>query len=101
MRRRTKIPITPAIRQTFSIATQWLRSLKIQLASEPGVLPEYDEALLLRELNLFPDWYLGRHLQVVPDAKQKTELERVFKQIVDNNLAQPECSCTATIIRVT
>jgi len=63
--------------------------LKIQLASEPAVLPEYDEALLLRELNLFPEWYLGRHLQVMPDAKQKMELERVFRKIVDNNLAQP------------
>jgi hypothetical protein len=24
----------------------------------PGVLPPYDEALLRRELELFPDWYL-------------------------------------------
>ncbi|SEL31692.1 aminoglycoside phosphotransferase family protein [Nitrosovibrio tenuis] len=63
--------------------------LKIQLASEPGVLPEYDGALLLKELNLFPDWYLGKHLQVVPDAKQKMELESVFKKIVQNNLVQP------------
>ncbi|MGH8685192.1 MAG: aminoglycoside phosphotransferase family protein [Nitrosospira sp.] len=63
--------------------------LRIQLASRPGVLPDYDEALLLRELSLFPDWYLARHLQVVPDAKQKAELETVFKQIVKNNLAQP------------
>jgi aminoglycoside/choline kinase family phosphotransferase len=28
-----------------------------QLAS-PGVLPPYDDALLSRELALFPDWYL-------------------------------------------
>jgi N-acetylmuramate 1-kinase len=64
--------------------------LKIQLASEPGVLPEYDGALLLKELNVFPDWYLGRHLEVVPDIKQKIELERVFRKIVDNNLAQAQ-----------
>ena len=32
-----------------------------QAASRPGVLPEYDRALLLRELSLFPDWYLERH----------------------------------------
>ncbi|MDE2365824.1 MAG: phosphotransferase [Betaproteobacteria bacterium] len=63
--------------------------LEIQLASKPGVLPEYDEAMLRRELNLFPDWYLGRHLQVVPDAKQKMELEGIFSRIVQNNLAQP------------
>ena len=63
--------------------------LEIQLASRPGVLPDYDEALLLRELSLFPDWYLARHLQVATDANQKIALDGVFKQIVQNNLAQP------------
>ena len=63
--------------------------LKIQLASRAGILPDYDEALLLKELSLFPDWYLARHLQVALDAGQKAELDAVFKQIVQNNLAQP------------
>ena len=36
--------------------------LRWQLASRPGVLPPYDEALLTRELKLFPEWYLQRHL---------------------------------------
>ena len=63
--------------------------LKIQLASRVGVLPDYDEALLLKELSLFPDWYLARHLQVALDAGQKAELDGVFKRIVQNNLAQP------------
>ncbi|MGH8763514.1 MAG: aminoglycoside phosphotransferase family protein [Nitrosospira sp.] len=63
--------------------------LSIQLASHPNVLPAYDEALLLKELNLFPEWYMARHLQAAPDAKQKAELDGVFKQIVQNNLAQP------------
>ena len=62
---------------------------KIQLASRAKVLPDYDEALLLKELNLFPDWYLGKHLHVVPKAAQKAELERIFQRIVKNNLAQP------------
>src|SRR4051795_12431401 len=30
-----------------------------QLASRPGVLPPYDEALLRREMSLFPEWYVG------------------------------------------
>ncbi len=63
--------------------------LKIQLASRPGALPDYDETLLLKELNLFPDWYLARHLQVAIKADQKAELERIFRLIVQNNLAQP------------
>ena len=63
--------------------------VKIQLVSQANVLPDYDETLLLRELNLFPDWYLDRHLHVVPGATQKAELERIFQRIVQNNLAQP------------
>ena len=38
--------------------------INIQLASRPGVLPDYDEALLLREMRLFPDWYVSKHLQM-------------------------------------
>jgi N-acetylmuramate 1-kinase len=64
--------------------------LEIQLASRPGVLPNYDEALLLRELHLFPDWYLARHLQISLSASQKAELDGIFQLIVRNNLAQPQ-----------
>ena len=63
--------------------------IKIQLASRPGVLPDYDAALLLRELNLFPDWYVAKHLQAVLSAEQKAELAAVFARILQNNLAQP------------
>ena len=41
-----------------------------QQASRPGVLPPYDEALLRRELRLFPDWYLQRHRGVTLDGAQ-------------------------------
>src|SRR3989338_8738623 len=36
--------------------------IKIQLASRDNELPPYDEALLLREMRLFPEWYIARHL---------------------------------------
>lgn len=60
----------------------------IQRASRPGVLPEYDRALLTRELNLFPDWYLARHLRITLDEKQEATLRAVFETILTNNLAQ-------------
>jgi aminoglycoside/choline kinase family phosphotransferase len=63
--------------------------IKIQLASRPGVLPDYDATLLLRELNLFPDWYVAKHLQAVLSAEQQAELTAVFDLILQNNLAQP------------
>ena len=60
-----------------------------QLASRPGVLPNYDAALLNRELALFPDWYLAKHRAVTLDAKDQALLDATFKTIVQANLAWP------------
>ena len=60
-----------------------------QLASKPGVLPPYGEALLHRELSLFPDWYVAQHLKIELDEKQRNTLDTVFSTIVRYNLAQP------------
>jgi aminoglycoside/choline kinase family phosphotransferase len=59
-----------------------------QLASRDGVLPRYDEALLRRELDLFPDWYVAKHLGATLTAAQKATLDNAFRKILDNNLAQ-------------
>lgn len=63
--------------------------IRWQLASREGVLPPYDEALLRRELDLFPQWYVRRHLGIELDALQRDSLEAVFRLILSNNLAQP------------
>ena len=60
-----------------------------QLASRPGVLPPYDAALLRRELELFPDWYLARHLGLALAPQQREALQEMFALILANNLAQP------------
>ena len=60
-----------------------------QKASRPGVLPVYDEALLRRELALFPDWYLAKHRGVVLDDRQQATLASAFDAIVAHNLAAP------------
>ena len=60
-----------------------------QLASKPNVLPPYDEALLRRELALFPDWYLVKHKGVDLDATQQATLDNAFSLIVKRNLEVP------------
>ena len=60
-----------------------------QAASREGELPPYDEALLRRELMLFPEWYVGRHLGASLGAGERDELEAVFGRILAANLAQP------------
>ncbi len=64
--------------------------IKIQLASKANKLPPYDEALLMREMGLFPEWYIGKHLQLALSDKQMATLDLVFQRIVQNNLAQPQ-----------
>ena len=60
-----------------------------QLASKPGVLPPYDQALLARELSLFPDWYLQQHRGLALTAAQQATLDSQFRLIMERNLASP------------
>ncbi len=62
--------------------------LKFQQASLQGILPEYDEALLRRELQLFPDWYLQQHLQIEITEKISAIIEALFQQLIDQVLSQ-------------
>ena len=62
--------------------------IKMQLASKPDVLPNYDEALLKRELDLFPEWYLQKHLEIKLSEQQELQLKKSFDLIIQNNLAQ-------------
>jgi N-acetylmuramate 1-kinase len=74
-------------RELYGAATDAL--IKIQLASRENELPPYDEALLLREMRLFPEWYIAKHLNVTLSEAQNAKLETVFARIIANNLAQP------------
>ena len=57
-----------------------------QLSSKPGVLPPYDDALLSRELALFPDWYVARHRAFVLTATQQSVLDDAYLHIKASNL---------------
>jgi N-acetylmuramate 1-kinase len=63
--------------------------IKIQRASRAGVLPAYDEALLLREMRLFPDWYVAKKLRVGLNPGQADVLDSMFERVLQNNIAQP------------
>ena len=64
--------------------------INIQRASRPGILPAYDHALLSRELDLFPEWYISRHLGITLDHHQLSALRTMFDALLANNLAQPK-----------
>ncbi len=64
--------------------------LKIQRASQSDVFPEYDRAFLLRELKLFPEWYLQQHLGLTLTDKQQAELDKIFDALLARAMAQPQ-----------
>ena len=61
-----------------------------QRASQPDMLPAYSRTLLRRELNLFPDWYVERHLNITLTAAEHETLESSFTLLEDGALVQPK-----------
>jgi aminoglycoside/choline kinase family phosphotransferase len=53
-------------------------------------LPAYDSELLQREMALFRDWYIGRHLGIELTARQSQTLQAVFDLLQDNALQQQQ-----------
>ena len=53
-------------------------------------LPSYDVALLRRELELFPEWYVRAHLGVEFNEQQLGAWQRVSGLLIDSALAQPQ-----------
>ncbi|WP_231702206.1 aminoglycoside phosphotransferase family protein [Halopseudomonas litoralis] len=59
-----------------------------QASSRPAELPDYDEAVLRRELELFPDWFVGRHLQRELNAEQRADWVALCSVLLDSHLAE-------------
>ena len=64
--------------------------VKWQVASAPGILPPYDEAVLRREIELFPEWYVARHCGVNWDEKHRKWWDMTVEAILKNNLRESQ-----------
>ena len=64
--------------------------ITMQLHARTDGLPEYDEALLRRELELFPQWYLFRHRDMGVTGELRQRLDKGFDLLMDAALAQPK-----------
>jgi len=64
--------------------------IKIQQHNQANVLTEYDRATQLKELMIFPEWYINKHLGATLTAEQQASLNKVFDQILANTVAQPQ-----------
>ena len=58
-------------------------------ATATRFLPDYDEGLLWREMEIFREWYLGRHLGISISSHQQALLDQAFVLLVREALSQP------------
>ena len=52
-------------------------------------LPCYSHALLMREMELMPEWFLRRHLGLRTSDAERGMLDRLFETLAQSALAQP------------
>ncbi len=52
-------------------------------------IPPYDQALLLQEMSLFSEWFLGHELKVSISKKQNDTLQAVYQLLAESALQQP------------
>lgn len=53
-------------------------------------LPDYDAARLRQEMDLFPAWFLGRHLGLELSQDERSLIDGAFDLLVRSALAQPQ-----------
>ncbi len=63
--------------------------LTMQRSADSDALPPYDRAMLMREMRLFPDWLLSRHLGLALNDSEHAMLAQTFELLIDSALAQP------------
>jgi N-acetylmuramate 1-kinase len=71
-----------------------LKSLRTMQTADAGIsqgLPRYDRALLLREMELLPEWFLTRHLGLTIEAPERAMLNGLFESLVESAVSQPAC----------
>lgn len=64
--------------------------LAMQLRADTTGLPDYDEARLVAEMELMPEWFLKRHLGFVPECEQWDVVESAFRALVTSAQSQPQ-----------
>ena len=64
--------------------------VELQKASRAGELPEYDRDIMLREINLFPEWFVAKELGRELNFKQRQLWQQTVDTLLPPLLAQPQ-----------
>ena len=78
-----------SVERLYGDALGALVVLQAGIYTDSSFLPAYDAPLLRREMELFREWYLGRHLGLALSGEQHATLDRSFAVLTESALAQP------------
>ena len=78
------------VERLYGDALGALLILQAGVFTDAAALPAYDNALLLREMSLFREWYIGRHLGVELSSAQAAALDQSFALLCRSALEQPQ-----------
>jgi hypothetical protein len=78
-----------AEQRLYADALLALRRLQTADASLASELPRYSRELLLREMQLMPEWFFKRHLGLALEPPQQAMLDALFETLIESALEQP------------
>ena len=78
------------VEQLYRDATEALLRIQGHGLAAAAALPPYDAVFLDREVQLFPEWFLGRHLGAVPGAAERGLIDRISARLALSALEQPQ-----------
>ena len=73
----------------YADALAALSTMQLAGGAQSRELPPYDHALLMREMELMPEWFLRRHLGLQVSAAERGMLSRLFEVLAQSALQQP------------
>ena len=78
-----------AVDRLYGDALQALLQIQSADASFSAALPRYGQTLLMREMELMPEWFLERHLGLIVSSAQRQMLDELFAALVKAAESQP------------
>jgi N-acetylmuramate 1-kinase len=77
------------VQQLYADALDALRIMQQDTMAQG--IPDYDENLLMAEMNLFSDWLLASHLGIELNSSRQAAVKQSFNYLVQAALEQPRC----------
>ena len=78
-----------AAQRLYADALGALSAMQLADPGAVGGVPRYDRAMLMREMELMPEWFLERHLGLQISAAERGLLNRSFEALAHSALGQP------------